>query len=72
MNVMTKRGSLDNIVTYEHFCDSKADLDNIPKSQITLGSTAIVLQDENDSMGVYLATSQKEWVEISTSMNGRI
>lgn len=70
MNVMTKRGSLDNIVTYEHFCDSKADLDNIPKSQITLGSTAIVLQDENDSMGVYLATSQKEWVEISTSMNG--
>ena len=66
---MTKRGSLDNVVTYEHYCDTKSDLNNIPKNQITLGSVAIILKDENDSMGIYIATSQKEWIEVSTSMN---
>lgn len=70
MNIMTKRGTQDNVITYEHYCDVKADLANIPKDQITLGSTAIVLQDENNSMGIYLATSQKEWIEVSTSMSG--
>ena len=70
MNIMTKRGSLDNVITYEHFCVTKADLINIPKSQITLGSVAIVLQDENDSMGIYIAGSDKQWNEISTSING--
>lgn len=70
MNIMTKRGSFDNIITYEHYCDTKADLANIPQSQITLGSVAIVLQDENDSMGIYIASSDKQWNEISTSING--
>lgn len=70
MNVMTKQGSLDNIITYEHYCDTKADLANIPKSQITLGSVAIVLRDENNSMGIYIAGSDKQWNEFSTSTNG--
>lgn len=70
MNVMTKQGSLDNVITYEHFCDTKADLANIPKSQITLGSVAIILKDEDDAMGVYIADSNKEWTAISTAMGG--
>lgn len=70
MNIMTKRGSQDNIITYEHYCDTKSDLANIPKNQITLGSTAIVLQDENNSMGIYIAGSDKQWYEISTSSGG--
>ena len=70
MNVMTKQGSQDNMITYEHYCDRKVDLANIPKNQITLGSTAIVLQDENDSMGIYIAGSDKQWYEISTSTSG--
>lgn len=70
MNVMTKRGSLDNVVTYEHFCDTKADLANIPKEQITLGSVAIVLKDEGNAIGVYIADSSKSWVAMSTSMGG--
>lgn len=71
-NVMTKRGSLDNVVTYEHFCDTKADLANIPKEQITLGSVAIVLKDEDNAMGVYIADSSKSWVAMSTSMSGNV
>ena len=67
MNIMTKRGSLDNVITYEHFCDTKADLANIPKDQITLGSTAVVLRDDGDEMGIYIAGSDKEWVVVSTS-----
>ena len=67
MNILVKRGSLDNVITYEHYCDAKADLANIPKNQITLGSTAVVLQDEDGGMGIYIAGSDKEWVAVSTS-----
>ena len=70
MNIMTKRGSEDNIVTYEHYCDTKADLANIPQDQISLGSVAIVLKDEDDSMGIYLANSNKEWISFSTGGGG--
>ena len=66
MNIMTKRGSFDNIITYEHYCDTKTDLANIPKSQITLGSVAIVLKDEGNEMGIYIANSNKEWISFST------
>ena len=70
MVITSKRGSLDNIVTYEHYCDAKADLANIPQNQITLGSVAIVLKDENDTMGIYLANSNKEWISFSTGGSG--
>lgn len=70
MNIMTKKGSLDNIITYEHYCDTKADLANIPKEQITLGSVAIVLKDEGNEMGIYLANSNKEWISFSAGGNG--
>lgn len=70
MNILVKRGSLDNVITYEHYCDAKADLANIPKNQITLGSTAVVLQDEDGGLGIYIAGSDKEWVAVSTSTNG--
>lgn len=66
MNIMTKKGSFDNIITYEHFCDNKSDLANIPVSQITLGSIAIVLKDDNNTMGIYIADSSKNWVAMST------
>ena len=69
MNVMTKRGSQDNVVTYEHYCDTKNDLTAIPKDQITLGSTAVVLKDEGDAMGVYMANSNKEWIPFSSVGN---
>lgn len=70
MNILVKRGSLDNVITYEHYCDAKADLANIPKNQITLGSTAVVLQDEDGGLGIYIAGSDKEWVAVSTSSGG--
>lgn len=60
MNIMTKRGNLDNMVTYEHMCDTAADLANIDPNQITLGSIAIVV---NGAAGLeaYMATSDKQW-----------
>lgn len=61
MNIMTKQGSLDNIITYEHICDTVADLENIDSQYITLGSTAIVLQGDG-GIEIYMATSNKEWV----------
>jgi len=66
---MTKRGSQDNVVTYEHYCDTKNDLTAIPKDQITLGSTAVVLKDDGDAMGVYMANSSKEWIPFSSVGN---
>ena len=61
MNITTKRGTLDNNVTYEHCCDTTADMTNIDPNQITLGSTCIVLQGEDDALEVYIADSNKQW-----------
>lgn len=69
MNIMTKRGNLDNVVTYQHICDATSDMANIPSSQITLGSTAIVLQGEG-GLEVYIANSTKEWILISDMGSG--
>ncbi len=59
----TKRGQLDNIVTYEHICDTIEDLQAINPQYINLGTVAIVLQGEN-GLEVYMATSSKEWVSL--------
>lgn len=62
-NIMSKRGQSDNITTYEHICDTTADLANIDPKYITLGSVAIVLQG-TAGLEVYMATSTKEWVNL--------
>ena len=63
MTIMTKRGQADNVITYEHICDTTADLDNIDPKYITLGSIALVLKGAA-GIEVYMATSNKEWVEL--------
>lgn len=63
MTVMTKRGQTDNVITYEHICDTTADLDKIDPKYITLGSIALVLKGAA-GIEVYMATSTKEWVEL--------
>ncbi len=63
---MSKRGSLDNEITNEFFCDTETDLNNIPKDLVNLGSVAVVI----DGMEIYIANSKKEWVSfVSTSNN---
>lgn len=62
-NIMSKRGQADNIITYEHICDTTADLANIDPKFITLGSVAIVLKG-SAGLEVYMATSDKEWVNL--------
>lgn len=66
MNIMTKRGTQDNVVTYEHFCDTAADKQNIDPKYITLGSVCVVLDDEttNHELTFYLAKSDKTWVKV--------
>ena len=61
MNIMTKRGSLDNIITYEHYCDTKEDMNNIEEKYITLGSICVVIKGENDALELYIADSDKTW-----------
>ena len=60
-NVMTKCGSLDNIVTYEHLCDTTEDLQNIDPKYINLGTIAVVLQGDA-GIEFYMANSQKQWI----------
>ena len=55
---MTKRGSIDNEVTNEFFCDTAKDLANIPLSMVNLGSVAVVI----DGLEIYIANSKKEWI----------
>lgn len=62
-HVMTKRGEHDNVVAYEHMCDTRADLANIPEDEITLGSVAVVLRGEV-GLEVYMADSNKEWISL--------
>lgn len=58
---MTKRGSMDNEVTNEFFCDTTDDLANIPNKDINLGTVAVVL----DGMQVFIANSNKEWCSMT-------
>lgn len=63
---MTKRGSQDNEVTNEFFCDTVDDLANIPTSQINLGSIAVIV----DGMEVFIANSNKEWLSMTPTDGG--
>lgn len=61
--IMTKRGQSDNVLTYEHVCDTAADLNNIDPKYITLGSIAIVLKGDA-GIEIYMASSDKEWIKL--------
>lgn len=63
MTIMSKRGSSDNVLTYEHICDTAEDLQTIDPKYITLGSVAIVLKGAA-GLEIYMATSDKEWVQL--------
>lgn len=58
---MSKRGSLDNEITNEFFCDAPEDLQRIPASLINLGSVAVVV----DPFEMYIANSQGEWISLT-------
>lgn len=60
---MTRRGSLDNVITYEHYCDTVADLNTIPETEINLGTIALVLKGTT-GLEVYMADSNKNWIRI--------
>ena len=64
---MTKRGALDNETTNEFFCDTEADLANIPASQINLGSIAVVLKP---ALKIFLADSNKQWNDMIPTTGG--
>lgn len=69
MTHTTKRGSYDNVITYEHMCDTIEDLQKIKPEYINLGSVAIVLQGDN-GLEVYMANSQKEWIPLIGTSGG--
>lgn len=58
---MSKRGSQDNVVTYEHYCDTTTDMENIDPKYITLGSICVVIRGENDLLELYIADSNHTW-----------
>lgn len=60
---LTKRGNLDNEVTYEYMCDTTSDLNTIDPQYITMGSIAVVIEGET-GLSVYIANSQKQWINI--------
>ena len=63
--IMTKRGQQDNVVTYEHVCDTAADMADIDPQYITLGSICLVLTGETGGLEVYIANSSHEWKLLS-------
>lgn len=68
--IMTKRGSMDNIVTFEHICDTMADMASIERAYTTLGSVCIVLQGEGGGLEVYMANSRGQWEALVDSAAG--
>lgn len=69
-NIMTKRGNQDNVITYEHICDTSADMANIEPQYKTLGSVCIVIQGASGGLEVYITGSNKEWVPITEVVSG--
>lgn len=67
--IMTKRGNLDNVVTYEFVCDTTADLNAIEPRDVTMGSVAIVIQGDS-GFEVYMANSKKEWINLGSLGGG--
>ena len=65
-SIMSKRGQQDNVITYEHICDTTADLSTITQRYAPLGSVAIVLKGAA-GLEVYMATSDHKWLNIATS-----
>ena len=65
-NVMTQRGTQDNVITYTHFCDTAEDKKQIDPRYITLGSVCVVLEDEdnNNELTFYLGKSDKTWKQV--------
>ena len=55
---LTKRGSLDNEITNEFWCDTIDDRDAIPTSDINLGTIAVVLKP---AIQIFIADSSKQW-----------
>ena len=64
---MTKRGSIDNEVTYEFFCDTVADMESIKNIYRCLGSIAIVLEGDSGGLEIYITNSSKEWIPLDIS-----
>ena len=64
---MVKYGSSDNIKTFEHWCDTYADLATIDPSQINLGSVAVVIEGQSGGLEIYVAKSNKSWKLVTTS-----
>lgn len=64
-SIMTKRGSQDNVITYEHICDNTSDMASIEDKYATLGSTCIVLKGESGGMEVYIADSGHQWQSLA-------
>lgn len=69
-NIMTKRGNQDNVITYEHICDTTADMANIESQYKTLGSVCIVIKGESGGLEVYMMGSDKQWVSITEVVSG--
>ena len=61
--IMTKRGNLDNIITYEFVCDTTADLYAIEPEYVTMGSIAVVISGDS-GFEIYMANSHKEWISL--------
>lgn len=62
---MSKRGNLDNIVTFEHICDTVADMRNINAAYATIGSVCLVLSGAGNMLEIYMADSNHQWKLIS-------
>jgi len=68
--VMTKRGTQDNVATYEHVCDTTADMAAINPQYINLGSICLVINGESGGLEVYISDSNKQWSAISVAAGG--
>ena len=64
-HIVTKRGSQDNISTYEHMCDTVADMNAIEKEYKTFGSVCVVLSGESGGVEAYICNSAGEWCAMS-------
>lgn len=69
-NILTKRGGVENVATYEHICDTFADMQKIDKKQINLGSTCVVLKGQGGNVEVYMANTKKQWILLSNFAGG--
>ena len=68
--IITKQGIEENSFTWEYYCDTYEDMENIAQENVTIGSYCTLLNGEN-GVEIYAGDGNHQWVLITPSIRDK-